>query len=138
MKITSTMNKACPIVLRHRDSDPEILAFRHPLAGSQIVKGTIEPGETLKKACERELFEESGIRATSDTYLGSWHSNFKNQIWGFYTMINEEPLPERWTHFTNDGGGLEFSFFWHRLGFSPDENFHPLFQRAIIYITSRL
>lgn len=34
-------NKACPVVLRH-STELEILAFRHPLAGLQLVKGTVE------------------------------------------------------------------------------------------------
>lgn len=39
----SPVQKVLPIVIRRRDS-LEILAFRHPLAGSQLVKGTLENG----------------------------------------------------------------------------------------------
>jgi len=142
------MNKACPVIIResHNTRGKEVLVFRHPLAGNQLVKGTIESGETLKNACERELFEESGIKAKSDIYLGKWNANFENQIWGFYLMTLDESLselPEQWVHFTEDGGGLEFSFFWIKLDSNiikpvTDDSFHPVFQRAISYIYSSL
>ena len=35
------VDKACPVVLRHT-TELEVLAFRHPLAGLQLVKGTVE------------------------------------------------------------------------------------------------
>ena len=35
--------------------------FRHPLAGIQLVKGTVEPSENPADAARRELFEESGL-----------------------------------------------------------------------------
>jgi hypothetical protein len=37
-------NKACPVILRRRNQ-LEILLFEHPLAGVQLVKGTIERSE---------------------------------------------------------------------------------------------
>lgn len=38
------MKKVVPVILRHQKHEHglEILAFRHPLAGIQLVKGTIE------------------------------------------------------------------------------------------------
>jgi hypothetical protein len=41
------MNKACPVVIRQNNGCLEILAFVHPSAGRQVVKGTIKPGEPL-------------------------------------------------------------------------------------------
>jgi len=35
--------------------------FRHPLAGIQLAKGTVEPSESPADAARRELFEESGL-----------------------------------------------------------------------------
>ncbi len=132
------MNKACPVIIRERPNGKEILVFHHPLAGNQVVKGTIKSGETLKSACERELFEESGIKATCESYLGEWVSNYENQVWGFYLMKTKCNLPNNWVHFTEDGGGLEFSFFWRSLNSDTDDTFHPLFQGAISYINKRL
>ncbi|WP_272972120.1 NUDIX domain-containing protein [Comamonas terrigena] len=61
--ISSPPGKACPVVIRGLGTI-EILAFEHPLAGLQLVKGTIEPGETSAAAALRELREESGLHAS--------------------------------------------------------------------------
>jgi 8-oxo-dGTP pyrophosphatase MutT (NUDIX family) len=53
--------KACPVVLRRNQDRFEILAFRHPIAGCQLVKGSIEPEEDVGQAALRELCEESGV-----------------------------------------------------------------------------
>jgi len=51
----SKIEKACPVVLRVSKEILEVLAFIHPSAGKQFVKGTIENGETPQQAAEREL-----------------------------------------------------------------------------------
>ena len=44
----SGQRKVCPVVLRGTTADGiDILAFRHPLAGAQLVKGTIEIAESV-------------------------------------------------------------------------------------------
>ena len=43
-------HKAAACVVRTRDRGPELLVFRHPLAGVQIPKGTIESAETAADA----------------------------------------------------------------------------------------
>ena len=55
------VQKVCPIVSRCSNATPEILMFRHLLAGIQLVKGTVEPSENPADAARRELFEESGL-----------------------------------------------------------------------------
>ena len=65
-------DKACPVVLRSTQGKCEILAFCHPLAGHQFVKGTVEAGETPAAAALRELYKEAGITAQAiTTMLGS-------------------------------------------------------------------
>ncbi len=59
----STVDKVCPVVFRDA-SMQQILAFEHPKAGVQLVKGGIEPGESVRAAALRELAEESGIAET--------------------------------------------------------------------------
>ena len=54
--------KACPVVAQIIDGMEHLLVFKHPLAGYQLVKGTIELGERPSHAAVRELDEESGIR----------------------------------------------------------------------------
>lgn len=63
-------DKSCPVVLRGRET-LEILAFEHPLAGLQLVKGSVEPGEPTDLAAIRELKEEAGIQSTVKRNLGS-------------------------------------------------------------------
>ena len=67
-------DKACPVMFRDA-SMQQILAFEHPEAGLQLVKGRIEPGENARAAALRELAEESGIVDTAiATDLGTWQS----------------------------------------------------------------
>jgi len=86
--------KACPVVLRMAES-LQILAFEHPLAGLQLVKGTVEPGEESADAAVRELFEESGVVATrllAD--LGAWASGHQQQTWSFHLCEVPAGLPD--------------------------------------------
>jgi len=57
------IEKVVPVVFREINNNLEILVFRHPLAGIQIVKGTVEHQEQLEHAALRELYEESGIKS---------------------------------------------------------------------------
>lgn len=132
------MNKACPVVLRTDDENVDLLVFRHPYAGMQLVKDTMEPGESLERACERELFEESGLHGKSSCFLGVWESGYNHQVWGFCLMALTEPPQDRWSHFTSDGGGLQFCFSWQNLNSELTEDFHPLFQGAIRFIQAKL
>ena len=76
-------DKACPVVFRD-SSLQQILAFEHPKAGLQLVKGRIEPGENARAAALRELEEEAGIADTAiASDLGTWHSEHKGHIWSF-------------------------------------------------------
>ncbi|KAF0864574.1 NUDIX domain-containing protein [Pseudomonas sp. LD120] len=130
------VNKACPVVLRH-GSSLEILAFRHPLAGLQLVKGTLEPGESSAVAAVRELLEEAGVQGEAVRQLGIWHSGFSGQVWAFHERRVAEGLPERWQHACGDDGGHRFSFFWHPLGCEPSAEWHPLFQGALNFLRER-
>jgi 8-oxo-dGTP pyrophosphatase MutT (NUDIX family) len=106
------MNKACPVVLRIKENRLELLAFKRPTAGKQLVKGSLKKGESLENACVRELEEESGIRGRTVKRLGVWEANHKKQTWGFCLMHFEESLPDRWSYDTKDDGGQRFRFFW--------------------------
>lgn len=69
-----TVDKACPVVLR-RSETLEILAFEHPLAGLQLVKGSVESGESTEVASARELVEEAGIQGKVIRDLGTLRSH---------------------------------------------------------------
>jgi len=117
----------------------ELLSFLHPKAGKQIIKGTIEPGEEATAAALRELGEESGIiDATAVRSLGIWQAGLLGQIWSFTLCAPAHPLPEQWSHYTTDGGGHIFRFFWQPLTDPLDDAWHPLFVGAINFVRAQL
>lgn len=130
--------KACPIVLREICGRTEILVFRHPLAGVQLVKGTIEDGERPEQAALRELAEESGIYdAIAARSLGTADLNAHGQVW-WLVLCEARALTETWTHRTTDDGGRTFSFFWHPLDEAPGDDWHPMFAAALRIIRDRI
>lgn len=138
MECAMLPNKACPVVLS--SSLPlRLLLFRHPLAGTQLVKGTIENGETPREAALRELTEESGIEdAMVEIDLGCWNAEHQDQIWSFHLCRAGRRLPERWAHQTLDDHGHVFEFFWAPLEDLPYVDCHPVFQRALRFLCQRL
>ncbi len=132
------MNRACPVVLRLKDNKLHLLAFKHPAAGNQLVKGGIKKAESLEHACERELEEESGIQAQAVRRLGTWDANFKNQVWGFCLMHYEGTLPDSWEFATEDDGGQLFDFFWQPLDGALSEGWNEVYRNAFHYIKNAL
>ena len=126
--MTTVIEKACACVVQRG----RVLVFRHPraVAGVQLPKGTIEPGESPVRAVERELAEESGLHLSVRPQLvaemkftGSIKKAFpdrepKRQRWFIYRFDAVEPLPERWSHSATgspEEQGLIFDYFWHPL-----------------------
>jgi len=132
------MNRACPVVLRNKNNQLELLAFKHPNGRNQLVKGNIEKGEPLEHACIRELEEESGIEAQVVRQLGIWDANFKNQVWGFCLMHYEGVQPDTWEFDTKDDGGHIFSFFWQPLNGPLNDNWNEVYTNAFQYIKCAL
>ncbi len=131
--------KAVPVVLRKKNEHTEVLLFEHPLAGTQLVKGTVEPGESVSEAAARELTEESGLlSAGSSIDLGTWEQCPIGQVWHFREVHVEHDLPDTWSHFTKDGGGLTFRFFWHPLDALAPVNCHPVFVEALAFLGAQL
>ncbi|OOV92200.1 NUDIX hydrolase [Pseudomonas sp. MF4836] len=133
----SRIDKACPVVLRHAAA-LQVLAFAHPLAGLQLVKGSLEPGEASAVAAVRELAEEAGIKGEVIADLGLWVAPQTGQRWAFHQCRVAPDLPDTWTHFAADDGGHEFRFFWHPLASEPSAQWHPLFQGALAFLRQRL
>ncbi len=129
------IKKVCPVIFRVKNAQKEILAFRHPLAGIQLVKGTVEENEDLQLAAARELAEESGIAHVSAAeFKGTLLFAEENQLWHFYLCETEENLEDSWDFFADDDGGLNFSFFWQPLGEKPSGAWHPVHRKALEFI----
>lgn len=130
--------KACPVVLRKAE-EVQVLAFEHPLAGFQLVKGTIELNETPRQAALRELLEESGILAAHvNMDIGVWQSGYQDQVWSFHLCEVTRDLPNTWVHHTADDGGHDFKFFWHQLAIEPSNLWHEVFCGALAFIRSEV
>jgi len=125
--------KACPVVLRTRDSVTQILAFKHPLADCQLVKGTIAEAETPQAAAVRELWEEAGLVAQAGEALGLWDAEYEHQIWSFHICHLDETPAETWVHQCSDDGGHAFAFFWQPID-APLVDWHPVHARAFAFI----
>lgn len=151
--------KVCPIISRTAAHVPEVLAFEHPLAGRQFMKGGVKPGEAPVQAAHRELFEESGLRIPQDIPAGlrfcstieisgdtpAQHtapakSGSLGQnatpiptLWHLFHGIGHS-LADHWHHDTLDDHGHRFAFFWHPLNQPLDSRWDPLFHKAFIAI----
>lgn len=129
-------NKACVVLL---DDARRLLLFRHPRGDVQLVKGTIEAGESPAQAALRELKEESGIAPARVLHdLGCWKAGHRGQVWSFHLCATDLALPEHWSHQTEDDNGHIFDFFWAPLDQLPFDDCHPLFQRALREVLLRL
>ncbi len=118
------------MVARTNNLATELLAFEHPAAGKQFVKGGVEPGESAEAAAKRELWEEAGLRALSACHiLTSEHLEFEAN-WHF-VLCDIAPAPEHWLHHCADGGGHVFSFFWQPLQSPLNETWDSLFHAAL-------
>ncbi len=132
----SPVEKACPVVFRTLASGLEVLAFTHPLADKQFVKGTVDRGETPAQAAVRELREESGLIVRSPmVFLGT--GPIGAVPWHFFAH-QAEGLPESWVHATEDDHGHSFAFFWHPIGVPLDRGWHPIFHEAFAFFAPRL
>ena len=129
-----TKKKVCPFLLRTVAGVIEILAFAHPYAGNQIVKGTLETGETALTAAKRELFEESGIELTKQPIqIGSSDNIVEGQVWYFF-QCEAANLPDAWSFQTLDDEGHVFEFFWQPLFEDLTFEWHHQFKRSIQFI----
>lgn len=130
----SSADKVCAVLVREKSGRKEIIAFRHPRAGLQLVKGTIEPGELPEDAALRELAEESGIanaRVVRD--LGWSDAIAPEQRWHF-VLLDAPEQPARWIYMAPDDGGHILSFFWFDLDQMVSSEWHESFANALRYI----
>ena len=132
------IDKTCPVVLRTTQGECEILAFCHPLAGHQFVKGTVKTGETSAAAALRELHEEAGITTHAiTTALGSTDAIQSGERWHFF-VVQTDPLPDSWHHQCADDGGQLFGFFWRPVRQPPPDSFEHRYHTALHFIRAQL
>lgn len=110
------MSKVCPVILREKNHILEVLLFKHPTAGIQLVKGTIEKSEPIFQAAIRELYEESGI-VVEEQHCYDWGSHqISNQTWYFiFCDTSNQNLKDQWSYETLDDYGHRFEFFWQNI-----------------------
>ncbi len=117
-----TKTKVLIYILRHNNS--EVLVFSHrdfPEAETQVIGGTVDPGEDLVEALLREIYEESGLVFTPSDItkkLGETYYQRKDRPetnHRHYYSIEKNDLPDSWAHTVHSTGqdnGLVFEFFW--------------------------
>ncbi len=133
------VQKVCPCLTRQRGGVQQLLLFRHPLAGLQLLKGTVEEGESPESAALRELQEESGIHdAQISRKLGEIHFSAYSQNWHLFLIEPAGALPDSWHFFTEDDSGLRFEFFWQDIVEPIDTPWPDLFDRARYEIQQRI
>jgi|GEM_PF-1150430 len=124
--------KVCPVLTRSGAHGREILAFVHPTAGHQIVKGTLEEGEALEPAALRELAEESGIdSARIMAKIAEIEVPDYCQFWHVYECETDADLAEKWSFFAQEDEGKWFHFFWIPLAQLPTKDWIDQFQPVI-------
>lgn len=119
-------HKAAACVVRTSARGPELLVFRHPLAGVQIPKGSIESGETAAAAAARELAEESGVLAGRVLRQVGCHQfevgedatdsgPSERQVWHTFLMAADAEQRDSWSQQASGSeteASLVFEFFW--------------------------
>lgn len=117
-------HKAAACLVRTGARGPELLVFRHPLAGIQIPEGSIEPEEQAADAAVRELAEESGVRGARVLRQIGQHEIARDEsdaehvaceVWHTFLLAAREGLPDRWSHRASGSEAearLVFEFFW--------------------------
>lgn len=97
---------------RVHESASQLLVFEsHDEPGFEVPKGSVEPGESLSKAVQRELLEEAGITTIRiHKQLGS--SRWQNEQQHFYLVEGAADLPDCFEH-TVTGLGIDSGFRYH-------------------------
>ncbi|MEQ1502425.1 MAG: bifunctional GNAT family N-acetyltransferase/NUDIX hydrolase [Myxococcota bacterium] len=125
-------------------SDGGIALFHHPVAGIQLPKGTLEPGEDPLRGALRELDEESGVAVGAARPLGGWIQPAGSALHRWIGFVADAPVPlegpdapEGWDHPARgspDEQGLVFRYRWYppalALAVLPAA-YHELVHRAV-------
>ena len=129
---------ACPILARQSENGLEILAFRHPFAGTQLVRGLIKDDENLQEAATRALIETSGISINgAPLSLGTSNGVVPRETWNFFLFICP-PLAEEWEHHCIDDDGHNYKFFWQSVEEYLEGDWPAPFIRALRFAAAKI
>lgn len=74
------IEKVTAFITQKRNGVNALLVFKHPTAGVQIPAGTVEVGEDIETAVQREAHEETGLQHVKiDKYLGCIENELNKQ-----------------------------------------------------------
>jgi 8-oxo-dGTP diphosphatase len=116
--------KVIAYIFRTKESCDEVLVFSHhdfPEAGTQVVGGTVEPGEHFEDALLREIKEESGLVFKAQDILKKLgETSYQRKDMAeinlrHYYVLEGGDLPDTWSHTVVSAGldnSLKFDFFW--------------------------
>ncbi len=113
--------KVLAYITRQRGGEMQLLVFEHvdfPEAGVQVPKGTVESGEAIERAAQREVREETGLSSLdrlmqigmlTQTVFG------EPEEWNFFVMSVDGNLPDTWENRVSgkcEDEGIRFRYFW--------------------------
>ncbi len=111
--------KVWAYIVRRQAADVSLLVFEHVdiEAGIQIPAGTVEAGEDLNVAVEREVLEESGIAVSGFVPIGieeyTWYEvPTRTHLFAAYALPN---LPDEWERHVTGAGedqDMRFRYYW--------------------------
>ena len=120
------IHKALAYVVRYSKSEKQLLVFEHPKTKNiEVVRGTVDQGESSLQTAERELFEEAGLSLKAQRRLG-FESIFvrsgpfrqgplEHQLYDCFLFDGSGVEKDEWIHQVSGGGGdegMKFRFFW--------------------------
>jgi 8-oxo-dGTP pyrophosphatase MutT (NUDIX family) len=112
MPLSDRVRKATAVVLRDTPDGPEVLVFDHPLDEGgvmlQLPAGTVESGEEPEAAAIRELFEETGVRASTPVLAAVQEEELEGVSRIRWVFLFQAPtdLPDEWASTCDCGAPL--------------------------------
>ena len=78
--MSELIEKVTVFITQERNGVKALLVFKHPTAGIQIPAGTVEVGEDIETAAQREAHEETGLQNVKiEKYLGCFENELAEQ-----------------------------------------------------------